>query len=354
VERNPERLKWIREMNARPLDPPKIELGEGVEIHPTVRLGEEGVGMERDGSGAWVRCRQHGDVRIGPNVRIGPFCNVKRATMPGKATSIGEGSELCTYVNVGHNCRIGHHVFIGPHVCLNGSVVIGDGCWLAAHVVVHQHVKIGDGATVGLGSVVRRDVPAGETYVGAPAASIKFVGSHVHPSFKYGRNLKFGWGNHIHRGVTVGDDCKIKSFVELREGTVFGDGCYIDSGVVSSGLCKIGDRVILRYKSIIAKGTEIEDDVFISPQFMTENVSHRGEEIGGAKIGFGDWDGESMYRVFVGTNVTLAAGIEICPGAIIGSKTNVRKSITEPGVYVGNPARPIARATNNEFMIARA
>jgi len=37
--------------------------------------------------------------------------------------------------------------------------------------------------------------------------------------------------------------------------------------------------------------------------------------------------------------VTLASGIEICSGAIIGSKANVRKSITEPGIYIGNPAR---------------
>jgi len=72
---------------------------------------------------------------------------------------------------------------------------------------------------------------------------------------------------------------------------------------------------------------------------MTENLDQNGTEIGGAKIGVGKWDKKTEYRVFIGTNVTLAAGITICPGAIIGSKANVRKSITVPGVYVGNPAR---------------
>lgn len=165
----------------------------------------------------------------------------------------------------------------------------------------------------------------------------------IDESFAYGRNFKIGEFNHIHEDVRVGDDVTIRSFVELRSGTVIGDDCYIDSGVATSGLCKIGNRVILRYKSIIAKGTEIEDDVFISPQLMTENINHRGEEVGGAKIGIGDWDGEPVYRVFVGTNVTLAAGITICPGVVIGSKSNVRRSIEEPGIYVGNPAKLLRR-----------
>lgn len=167
------------------------------------------------------------------------------------------------------------------------------------------------------------------------------MANKIHPSFKHGKNFKIGVFNHIHEGVVVGDNCTIWSFTELRKGTIIGDNCYIDSGVKSSGQCRIGNRVTLRYDSIIARGAEIADDVFISPQFMTENVSQYGEEVGGAKIGLGEWDGSTRYRVFIGTDVTLAAGIEICPGTIIGTKTNVRKSITEPGVYIGNPARKI-------------
>lgn len=165
------------------------------------------------------------------------------------------------------------------------------------------------------------------------------MSSRIAMDFKCGENLEIGEFNHIHKGVTVGDNVKIRSYVELRKGTVIGDECYIDSGVKSSGQNRVGDRVILRYDSILAKGVNIEDDVFISPQFMTENVSHRGEEIGGANIGTGEWDKKTKFRVFIGTNVNLAAGIEICSGAIIGSKSNVRKSITKLGVYYGNPAR---------------
>jgi len=154
-----------------------------------------------------------------------------------------------------------------------------------------------------------------------------------------GSGFSIGEFNLIEEDVKVGDNVTLKSYVELRKGTTIGDESYIDSGVSSSGYNLIGDRVRIRYKSILARGVIIEDDVFISPKLMTENLNHKGEEVGGAHIGTGEWDKKTKYRVFIGTDVTLASGIEICSGAIIGSESNVRKSITEPGIYMGNPAR---------------
>lgn len=150
--------------------------------------------------------------------------------------------------------------------------------------------------------------------------------------FKWGSNSRIGNFCQIYPAVVVGDDVIIRSYVELRENTIIGDKSYIDSGVKTSGHCKIGNNVTIRYDSIIARGVEIGDGTFISPQLMTENLNSERKEIGGAKIG---------KNVFIGTNVTLASGITICDGAIIGSKANVRESITEPGIYIGNPAKRV-------------
>jgi len=148
----------------------------------------------------------------------------------------------------------------------------------------------------------------------------------------HGVNLKIGSFCVIDDGVVIGDNCTIMNYVELRKGTVIGDDCYIDSGVKSSGENRVGNRVTIRYDSILAKGVVLEDEVFISPQFMSENLNHLREPVGGVYVERG---------VFIGTNVTTSAGIRICEGAVIGTKANVRKSITEPGVYVGNPARKL-------------
>ena len=145
--------------------------------------------------------------------------------------------------------------------------------------------------------------------------------------------------NIIADGVKIGIGTLLKHFIELRKGTVIGDFCYIDSRVSTSGDCVIRDRVTLRYGVIIARCVIIESDVFIAPNVMTENLNHRGEAIGGAHIGIGEWDRETTYRVFVGTNAIIAAGIKICSGVVIGRFSNVRKDILEPGVYAGNPLR---------------
>ena len=136
----------------------------------------------------------------------------------------------------------------------------------------------------------------------------------------------------IHAGVVVGDGTRIRSYVELRPGTRIGKDCYIDSYVVSSGENVIGDRVTLRYRSIIARGCAIGDDAYVAPQTMFENLNAAREAIGGAKIG---------ARCFIGTNAVLKAGIVIAADTIIGSKALVTKSVETPGVYVGVPARKV-------------
>ena len=159
MERNLERLKWIREMNVKEDIPPEITIGEGCSIHETVILGEPSYSMERHEDGSWVRGKQFGDVKIGDNVDISPFSVIRRGTMPGVATVIGDGTKISAFVNVGHNSKVGRHVFIGPHVNLDGGVEIGDFSYIAPHVQINWHKKIGEWSIIGAGAIVTKDIP---------------------------------------------------------------------------------------------------------------------------------------------------------------------------------------------------
>lgn len=128
----------------------------------------------------------------------------------------------------------------------------------------------------------------------------------------------------------IGAGTRVRSFVELRDGTEIGCDCYVDSGVKCSGQCLIGDRVTLRYDAIIARGCTIGDDTFVAPQVMTINLDHTGREIGGARIG---------KRVHVGTAAVLHPGIVIGDDAVIGACSLVTKSCEPHRTYVGAPAR---------------
>ncbi len=152
----------------------------------------------------------------------------------------------------------------------------------------------------------------------------------IHESFKHGKNFKIGHFCIIKEDCEVGDDVTIKDYVRLAKGTKIGNNCMIDSYVKSSGQNSIGNNVTIRYDSIIAREVTVEDDVFISPQVMTIYLTHEGEKKGGIVIGKG---------AFIGTNVTISAGIKIAPSCIIGAKALVTKDCLEPGIYIGIPAK---------------
>lgn len=62
------------------------------------------------------------------------------------------------------------------------------------------------------------------------------------------------------------------------------------------------------------------------------------------KVKYGDVLGSSGKvkignNVFIGMNSIILKGVEICDDVIIGAGSLVNKSIHEPGVYAGNPAK---------------
>ncbi len=147
-----------------------------------------------------------------------------------------------------------------------------------------------------------------------------------------GDNVKIGNFCIIHSGVIIGDNTVIMDYVELRSGTIIGKDCYIDSRVSSSGNCRIGNNVTLRYDSIIARGVEIGDGSYICPRVMTNNLNTDKEQIGGATFG---------KNCFIGTNAVIQHGLTITDDVTIGSMSFVNRNCDERGVYVGIPAKKI-------------
>ena len=88
-------------------------------------------------------------------------------------TGIVIGSEVV----IGADVTIYQNVTLGrAHADEGSNPVIKDGVTLYAGAMVIGAVTIGAGAVVGANSVVRNDVAAGTTVVGAPA---RMVGKHV-------------------------------------------------------------------------------------------------------------------------------------------------------------------------------
>ena len=73
--------------------------------------------------------------------------------------------------------------------------------------------------------------------------------------------------------------------------------------------------------------------MFINDRFDSGGPADTREVWRATKIG---------NRVSIGTNATILP-VTICDRAVVGAGAVVTKDITEPGIYVGNPARLLRR-----------
>ena len=106
----------------------------------------------------------------------------------------------------------------------------------------------------------------------------------------------------------------VSKYATIGEGTVIMHHAFVNAGA------KVGNNVIVNTFSNIEHDAMIGDQCHISTGTMVN---------GDCKVG---------NNVFIGSQSVLANGITIGDGIIVGAGSLVRKSISEKGIYSGNPA----------------
>lgn len=124
-------------------------------------------------------------------------------------------------------------------------------------------------------------------------------------------------------GCAIGDDCFVGPFVEIQKDVTIGRRCRIQSHTFICELVTIGDDCF------IAHGVMFINDLF---------------SIGGPAKGRKDlWKSTRIgSRVSLGSNSTILP-VAICDDVVVGAGSVVTRDLTEPGIYIGNPARLLRR-----------
>jgi acetyltransferase-like isoleucine patch superfamily enzyme len=134
-------------------------------------------------------------------------------------------------------------------------------------------------------------------------------------------------------GCTIGDNCKIGTFVEIQKNAFLGNNIKVSS------------------HTFICEGVTIEDEVFIG-----HNVSFINDKYPRAVNASGKLQTEKDWKVVptivkrgvtIGTGSTILCGVAIGENAIVGAGSVVVRDVPPNSVVVGNPARVI-----REFAIA--
>jgi sugar O-acyltransferase (sialic acid O-acetyltransferase NeuD family) len=109
----------------------------------------------------------------------------------------------------------------------------------------------------------------------------------------------------------------------VNEAVVLGDGTVVFDGVVVNSGTEIGQSCIINTNSTVEHDCRIGDNVHIAPGVTLS---------GGVTIG---------HNSMIGTGATVIQYVDICEGCLIGAGSTVVKDITDPGTYVGSPAKRI-------------
>ncbi|WP_435352571.1 acyltransferase [Emticicia sp. SJ17W-69] len=122
-------------------------------------------------------------------------------------------------------------------------------------------------------------------------------------------------------GCEIGDNTFIGPFVEIQKNVKIGSSCKIQSHTFICELVTIGNDCF------IGHGVMFINDLF------SEGGPARGDKT--------KWKSTSIgNNVSIGSNATILP-ISICDNTVIGAGAVVTKDITEPGVYIGNPAKKL-------------
>jgi len=138
---------------------------------------------------------------------------------------------------------------------------------------------------------------------------------------KFGENVTVVQPVNLY-GCTIGSETFVGPFVEIQKGAKIGKRCRIQSHSFICELVTIGDDCFVSHGAM-----------FINDRFDRGGPADTREVWRATKIG---------NRVSIGTNATILP-VTICDRAVVGAGAVVTKDITEPGIYVGNPARPLRR-----------
>ena len=142
---------------------------------------------------------------------------------------------------------------------------------------------------------------------------------------KFGKNVTVVQPVNLY-GCEIDDESFIGPFVEIQKGVRIGKRTRIQSHAFICELVVIGDDCF------ISHGAMFINDLFATggPAGGTQDLWRR------TQIG---------NRVSIGTNATILP-VTICDSVVVGAGAVVTKDITEPGIYVGNPARLLRRLEN--------
>jgi acetyltransferase-like isoleucine patch superfamily enzyme len=118
-------------------------------------------------------------------------------------------------------------------------------------------------------------------------------------------------------------------------------GCQLKDDVFVGPFVEIQNNVTIGYRTRIQSHSFICSEVTIgNDSFIGHGVMFTNDKFVDRKLSKNFLPTSVGNKVYIGSNVTVLP-VSICDDVVIGAGAVVTKNITEPGTYIGNPARKL-------------
>ena len=150
----------------------------------------------------------------------------------------------------------------------------------------------------------------------------------IAPDVSLGRNVSIPHPELVNLyGCTIGDGCKIASFVEIQRGVVLGKNVKVEAF------------------AFIPTGVTIEDGAFIGPHVcFTNDRNPSAVDEDGRLLGADDWAiVPTLVKrgASIGANATIVCGVTIGEKALVAANSTVTRDVPPDTLAVGSPARVV-------------
>lgn len=150
---------------------------------------------------------------------------VDKRALVARSASIGAGSKVWAFVQIGENARIGKHCVIGNGAYIDRNVIVGDNVKIHNKALLYDGLVVEDNCFIGPGVCFTND---------------------KYPSFDTTRNLK-GVHWRVKKGASIGANSTILPDVTIGVNALVGAGSVVtrsvpDNAVVCGNPARLVDK----------------------------------------------------------------------------------------------------------------